>query len=83
MVLFENTIDTSNDDMDKITCFDSAHYFFRNNKLPDKISDNWKAVHLNGLDKTAYEKGIEKHAYPNGKHDMIGYILDDWREYLE
>lgn len=32
MVLFENTISTDDDDLDKITAFDTAHYYFKHAK---------------------------------------------------
>lgn len=31
-MLFENTPETNNEDLDKITCFDTAHYYYKNLK---------------------------------------------------
>lgn len=38
--------------MDKITCFDTAHYYFINRSLP--VINSWVCVHLNGLDEDRY-----------------------------
>lgn len=76
LVLFENTIYTKNEDINKISCFDTAHYYFINKTLPT-VNDFWKCVHLNGLDKDSFENNVEKHAIPGKKNDII-FIEDDF-----
>lgn len=67
-----------------MTCFDTAHWWFKNKELPnfDDLK-HVKFVHLNGLDKKAYESNREKHTYPNGRNDIIGYQLDKLRSWLD
>ena len=61
-ILFENTIHTPKEDLNKIDVFDTAHYYYKLLKdgankdditLPDP--SNFKFIHLNGLDKKSFE----------------------------
>lgn len=79
-----------NKDLDKIDVYDTAHDYYNELKKGNIIqsftlpNDHIKLVHLNGLSKKYYNKtGREAHAYPAGRDDLIGYVLDEFKDELK